>query len=410
MAARTPKNNPSRVLYASCLVSADTFSALFSRSKVKPSLAAQKYHALMTKGLAQNGVPVTALSAPPVSRQTSGRLLVRLPREEQNGVSFRYLPVLSLPGIKHALVLLGAFFQTFFFLHRGDFAVCDGLNIMLSAGVRAAAKLKRRPCAVILTDVPELLAGRMTRTAALNTRELAKFDGYVLLTEAMNARVNPKGKPFLVAEGQADATMAARENRLADKHPQKICLYAGMLHAEYGVLTLAEAFQRVDDPEVRLVFYGQGNAEQALRDLAQADHRIELRGVAANDVVVREELKATLLINPRPTGEAFTAYSFPSKNLEYMASGTPVLTTKLSGMPREYDAYAYLFDDESVEGMAQTLAQVLAEPREALHARGQAAKAFVLEQKSNTAQAKRLLTFLQSLESPESTPRGEATT
>ena len=120
--------------------------------------------------------------------------------------------------------------------------------------------------------------------------------------------------------------------------------------------------------------------------------------------------EATLLINPRPTGEAFTAYSFPSKNLEYMASGTPVLTTKLSGMPREYDAYAYLFDDESVEGMAKTLAQVLAEPRETLHARGQAAKAFVLEQKSNTAQAKRLLAFVQSLESPENTPRGEATT
>ena len=166
----------------------------------------------------------------------------------------------------------------------------------------------------------------------------------------------------------------------------------------------------MDDPEARLVFYGQGNAEQALRDLAQADHRIELRGVTANDVVIQEELKATLLINPRPTGEAFTAYSFPSKNLEYMASGTPVLTTKLSGMPREYDAYAYLFDDESVEGMAKTLAQVLAEPRETLHARGQAAKAFVLEQKSNTAQAKRLLAFVQSLESPENTPRGEATT
>jgi glycosyltransferase involved in cell wall biosynthesis len=253
----------------------------------------------------------------------------------------------------------------------------------------------------------------MTRTANLNTRLLAKFDGYVLLTEAMNARVNPSGKPFLVAEGQADATMATRENRLSDKHEQKICLYAGMLHAEYGVLNLAKAFVRVENPEARLVFYGQGNAEQALRDIAQTDHRIELRGVAANETVVQEELKATLLINPRPTGEVFTAYSFPSKNLEYMASGTPVLTTRLSGMPREYDEYAYLFADESVEGMAQTLAWLMVQPREALHARGQAAKAFVLEQKSNTAQAKRLVAFLQSLqpmESLEHAPRGEAKT
>lgn len=404
MAARASQNTPTRVLYASSLVSAETYSALFSRSRVKPSLAAQKYHALMTKGFSQNGISVTVLSAPPVSRRTSGRLLVCLPRERKEGVLFFYLPVLSLPGLKHLIVLLGSFFAALGFLRRGDYVVCDGLNIALSAGVRAAARLKRRPCAAIVTDVPELLAGRMTRTAALNTREMAKFDGYILLTEAMNARVNPGGKPFLVAEGQADAGMAARENLLAEKHPEKVCLYAGMLHEEYGVVTLAKAFRLVPDQEARLVFYGQGNAAEALRALQREDGRIELRGVAENEAVVREELKATLLINPRPTTEAFTAYSFPSKNLEYMASGTPVLTTRLSGMPREYDAYAYLLTDESVEGMANELTELLAQPRETLHVRGLAAKAFVLEHKSNTAQAKRVFAFLQAL---DDSTRGE---
>ena len=39
--------------------------------------------------------------------------------------------------------------------------------------------------------------------------------------------------------------------------------------------------------------------------------RIRLR----NDRVVEEQLRATLLVNPRPTTEAFTKYSFPSKNM-----------------------------------------------------------------------------------------------
>jgi hypothetical protein len=34
-----------------------------------------------------------------------------------------------------------------------------------------------------------------------------------------------------------------------------------------------------------------------------------------NDRVVEEQLRATLLVNPRPTAEAFTKYSFPSKNM-----------------------------------------------------------------------------------------------
>ena len=388
MPAKEQTNAPARVLYASTLVSAETYSALFSRARVKPSLAAQKYHGLMTRGLALNGVEVLALTAPPVSRLTSERLFVRLPGEEKDGIRFCYLPVLQLPVVKHALVYLGAFFCTLKQLRKTDYAVCDGLNLAVSSGVRAAARLKKRPCVAIVTDVPEILAGGPTRTARLNTKELARFDGYILLTEAMVALVNTNKRPHIVAEGQVDALMSTRENLLADKSQKKIVLYAGMLHAQYGVVTLAEAFLSVKD----------GDATEALRELAKNDDRIELRGVADNETVVREELKATLLVNPRPSGEAFTAYSFPSKNLEYMVSGTPVLTTKLSGMPREYDEYAYLFTDESVEGMANTLEQTLSLSRETLHEKGLAAKAFVLENKSNKAQALRVLALLGALD------------
>jgi hypothetical protein len=40
-------------------MSAETYSALFSGAGMKPSLAAQKYHALMTQGLSRNGADVT---------------------------------------------------------------------------------------------------------------------------------------------------------------------------------------------------------------------------------------------------------------------------------------------------------------------------------------------------------------
>ena len=117
-------------------------------------------------------------------------------------------------------------------------------------------------------------------------------------------------------------------------------------------------------------------------------------GVASNDVVVAEELRATLLINPRPTNEDYTQYSFPSKNMEYMASGTPVLTTKLPGMPQEYYPYVYLLEDESAEGMAKALKEILSKPAEELSQKGSETKKFVMEQKNNISQAKRLLDML----------------
>ncbi|MGB9612869.1 MAG: glycosyltransferase, partial [Candidatus Margulisiibacteriota bacterium] len=129
--------------------------------------------------------------------------------------------------------------------------------------------------------------------------------------------------------------------------------------------------------------------------LAHGTKVIEFFGVISNRAVIEEEIKAILLVNPRPSSEEFTQYSFPSKNMEYMVSGTPLLTTKLPGMPEEYYDYVYLFEDESVEGMAKTLDRILKLPKEELHAKGAAAKEFVLREKNNVVQAKRIIEMIR---------------
>lgn len=113
--------------------------------------------------------------------------------------------------------------------------------------------------------------------------------------------------------------------------------------------------------------------------------------------MVEEELKATLLINPRPTTEAYTKYSFPSKNMEYMVSGTPVLTTKLPGMPAEYNEYVYLVDEETVDGQSQTLTTVLLKSPEELHDFGARAREYVLREKNNVRQAGKIIEMIKEL-------------
>lgn len=106
----------------------------------------------------------------------------------------------------------------------------------------------------------------------------------------------------------------------------------------------------------RLKLFGSGPFVEKLKTkYTKKDSRIQYMGVAPNAEVVAAELDASLLVNPRPTHEEFTKYSFPSKNIEYMASGTPLLTTKLPGMPKEYYPYVFLIENESVEGYAKAL-------------------------------------------------------
>ena len=128
------------------------------------------------------------------------------------------------------------------------------------------------------------------------------------------------------------------------------------------------------------------------------DPRIQYGGMLLSSEIVEKEMEATLLVNPRPTDAEFVKYSFPSKTMEYMASGTPVLTTDLPGMPREYLPYVNLIREETPEGIASALQETLSRSDEELMQQGLQARRFVLETRNNVVQAKKILTMLESTE------------
>ena len=78
-----------------------------------------------------------------------------------------------------------------------------------------------------------------------------------------------------------------------------------------------------------------------------------------------------------------------------MASGTPLLTTRLPGIPDDYAPFVFYFDEESVGGFVNKLKEVLAKTDEELQAFGMNAQAFVLHQKNDIAQAGRILNLIQ---------------
>ena len=64
-------------------------------------------------------------------------------------------------------------------------------------------------------------------------------------------------------------------------------------------------------------------------------------------------------------------------------------------MPKEYHPYVYLLEEETADGIAQKLKEVLAQPDEILFEKGQKARTFILEQKNNVIQAKKILDMLE---------------
>ncbi len=399
-----------KILYVSNLCSEKVFKYVFDTSINKPEQADQKFHGLLTKGLGKlnNKCTIETVSSIPVIPSNHKRKLWYVKSEVFNNIKYTYIPFINIPVVKNLGVFLYTFFKVFFWslfnIGKKRMVVCDALYVTIATASSLACKLTFTKNVTIVMDLPGLMVTNIrkdTKITSLVYRKiiswvLIRFDGYILLTQQMNPKVNPKNKPYIIMEGLVDSGMRGRINNLEKKADELIVIYAGGLYEKYGVKTLIDAFTMLNNSNARLHIYGSGEMVANMHKYTNKDSRIMYKGIVPNAVVVEDQLKATLLVNPRPTKEEFTKYSFPSKNMEYMVSGTPTATTKLAGMPIEYHDFVFLFNDETVEGMHKTLENVLNTNRDELHKFGEQAKQFVIKNKNNEKQAERVLEFYNS--------------
>ena len=367
---------------------------------VRVQQQSQKYNQLLMEGLVSNGVRVDAISSRPINRAVDKRMLFKGEKDAECGINYNSVGFINYSILRKLTVFVNTFFKTLFFKTEKDCAViCDALNIAASFGALFAAKLRGKKTVGIVTDVPCHRPNntKIPMSEKINLWLMKRFDSYLLLTEQMNDIVNPKRRPYVVLEGHADISMNEVDNRLEEKYPQKVCFYAGTLRKIYGIESLVRGFLAADVPNTELHIYGDGDFRPELEKLAKENENVKYLGIAPNSEIVKAELKATLLVNPRPTNEDYTKYSFPSKNMEYMASGTPVLTTKLPGMPKEYYEYIYLLEEETADGVCEALKAIFAKSPEELHQKGMEAKEFALREKNNVKQAEKLLKLIKDL-------------
>ena len=383
------------IIYAVTTCSDMVYKELFDKVKVKPAFQSQKYHRLLIEGLAR-GAKVDVVANPPVNPSVLDREFVRLPRAVEGGADYRYIPAVRNPILKAAFVGFGTFFKTLFLIRKDSAVIVDGLNRITALSGMLAARLRGCPCIGIVTDLPDMLGGSRFSKGLANF-VIRHCTGYVLLTEAMNGYLNKRGKPYVILEGHSDITMAERAPSMDKKASPRVCFYAGGVSKQYGLGNLVDGFRKADIPNAVLHIYGPGDYVEELQQIAAEDSRIYYGGMLLNREIVEKEQEATLLVNPRPTEEEYVKYSFPSKTMEYMASGTPVLTTVLPGMPKEYHPYVYLLEDEGAEGIALKLTEVLSQTGEELFEKGIRAREFVLKEKNNVIQAKKILDMLETM-------------
>lgn len=272
---------------------------------------------------------------------------------------------------------------------------------------------RRNPAAIICLVVPDLPEHMrdMSETGPVvswlkkidmsrNRKALGYVDRFVLVSTHQAGPLGIGPDRHIVIEGmvESDAQPVSEPAPLMDGGSRMFTIvYTGGLNRRYGVLDLVDSLKHLDREDVRLILCGRGDSEDCIRDRASREQRIVYLGNVSRGEAVAWQRAGDLLVNPRPSSGEFTKYSFPSKTLEYLNAGKPVLIYPNDGIPPEYREYVLSIPEPGPRGIAQAIKNVMELPDQERETLGRRSREFVSREKSSGRQMQRLLDFVRSV-------------
>lgn len=247
----------------------------------------------------------------------------------------------------------------------------------------------------ICSEVPELRRYGNSLQAKIKKKVFTyfneQFDGYIFFSAEMKKVVKCRNKKTMVLEG-----IAPEIRRKPYPKKRNIVMYAGGLATDNNIPFLLECCMEI--PEIEEIWIcGIGSDEQKIKELALKDSRIKYLGRLSNDEVLKLEEEAKLLVNLRSPDVELTKYSFPSKILEYIASGSLVMSTKLKGIPEEYFDYILGIDLNERKIVIDEISRVLNLTDNEYLKKCIAGQEFIAGKKNYYRQSKQVIDFAEQI-------------
>lgn len=235
----------------------------------------------------------------------------------------------------------------------------------------------------------------------IDNRALSKLtqhvDSFVLLTKQMRAPLNIGCKPSVILEAIAlSEELEANVSRDATMKisAKRIITYTGTLNYKFGIMNLVRAFQEIKGDDLELCICGSGEAESDIQAASQLDRRICYKGVLSAEATREIQRNSSVLVNPRKKDGEYTKYSFPSKNMEYLLSGRPVVAYKLEGIPDDYDDFFVYVLGDTNNALRDAISRALSLSPEEVLQRRDATFLFLKEHKTERIAAARIMKMI----------------
>ena len=336
-----------RIIYFSIAQDNESFKNNLSKWKVAPNTSNQNFHNKLIRSLAIDE-NVEVISIRPINdnyldnelkaeTKIEGNVIWNYIGEKKSKIS-RYLTTYN--KIERALTNK---------FDKDTIVFTDTLNAFVLNNAYKFARRHNLKIIGICTDSPLNISFISDRYKANLIKMGQQLDGYIALTPKINDLYNIHNKPFLIIEGITENCKKAE--RIID---DEYIFFGGSLMKEYGIYNLIDAFNGLENKDIKLVICGHHEPE-TFANYIKDNERIIYLGVKAYEDILGLEQHALIAVNPRPLNPQIDEYSIPSKTLEYMASGALTITVDNELLKKHYKEGIIWAKDGSVEAIKEAL-------------------------------------------------------
>lgn len=368
------------------------------------SVAGNKMELGFVKGFASKGIRTAAISVEAHAMWRFNGRPVRIKQKHlsDGDVEIETIPYLNLPFIKQITIMVNLKKKIKKRLKmcgfEGSTLVVYNTMTIFAAPVLSIAKKRKIKSIAIVADLPIQTRKNWIQKAEDKRQQKAigKFSAIIPLTKHIAEEFAPD-LPYCVIEAGCDPNDYCNvftENKICEK---KRIVFSGTLNEMSGIELILEVMAKLQDKNIELHIYGDGSLKPFVLNALEKLNNVNYHGRVPNDEMMEIQRNADLLVCPRRSDNFTTRYTFPSKVLEYICSGVPVLSNRLEGIPDEYGQYINYAESETCEDWTNAIISILCEEEYwRYHNKARHAREIALTKKTWKAQVGLLIDVFRS--------------
>lgn len=326
----------------------------------------------------------------------------------EDGTPVTMAPYINTVGLKH----LSRFFFTLLFMLRwvllhqksNRVVILHGVQSCKIWGVILSQVFGKCTIIPVITDdlaIPQKWEGAFRRNfrrvdLKLMQMGLQKVAGVVVMAPKLAEKLAP-GRPILLMPAIQNTRRTPFQVKSKKPSEPFTIVYTGGLSEDYGINLLLDAFQKANCDDWQLLISGWGPLEKTVKDFAEKNSHAYFLGMVSQEELSDLYGRADVLVNPKLSDTAFAEMSFPSKIVEYLGTGKPVVSTCLPVFDDDFKKHLILTQADTPDELIRCLNEVWNWSDQRLEEYKDENLSFVNEQLSPPVQGRRIRDFVTAI-------------